>query len=90
MLRLSNATETLTTLTLAGHKKLIGLLERYLGWRGCKEDKCLLLIGASGQQSTVANALSHAMRIARRQKPFRAPLLHVTRGALNRRGWRRC
>ncbi len=67
MLRLSNATETLTTLTLAGHKKLIGLLERYLRWRGCKEDKCLLLIGASGQKSTVANALRHAMRIARGQ-----------------------
>ena len=65
MLRLSNATETLTTLTLAGHKKLIGLLETYLGWRGCKDGKCLLMIGATGQKSTVANALKTAMQIAR-------------------------
>ncbi len=65
MLRLSNPTETLTTLTLAGHKKLIGLLETYLGWRGCKGEKCLLMIGASGQPSTVANALKNAFHIAR-------------------------
>lgn len=67
MLRLSNATETLTTLTLAGHKKLIGALETYLGWRGCKEEKCLLMIGATGQKNTVANAIKTAMRIARQQ-----------------------
>ena len=67
MLRLSNATETLTTLTLAGHKKLIGMLETYLSWRACKEEKCLLMIGATGQKSTVANAIKNAMKIARSQ-----------------------
>lgn len=67
MLRLSNATETLTTLTLAGHKKLIALLESYLGWRGCKDEKCLLLIGASGQKATVKHALKSALQIARAQ-----------------------
>lgn len=67
MLRLSNATETLTTLTLAGHKKLIGLLESYLGWRGCKQDKCLLMLGASGQQSGVKQAIKSALKIARSQ-----------------------
>jgi alkyldihydroxyacetonephosphate synthase len=66
MLRLSNAVETLTTLTMAGHKKLIGLLESYLSLRGCKEQKCLLMIGASGQADTVAHALKSAKRIARR------------------------
>jgi alkyldihydroxyacetonephosphate synthase len=40
MLRLANPVETLTTLTMAGHKSLIGALETYLGWRGCKEQKC--------------------------------------------------
>jgi alkyldihydroxyacetonephosphate synthase len=65
MLRLSNPIETLTTLTMAGHKRAIGLLETYLGWRGCKEQKCLLMIGASGQGATVAHALQSAMRIAR-------------------------
>lgn len=65
MLRLSNPIETLTTLTMAGHKTLIGLLETWLGWRGCGAQKCLLMIGASGQSDTVAHALKSAMRIAR-------------------------
>jgi alkyldihydroxyacetonephosphate synthase len=66
MLRLSNAVETLTTLTMAGHKKLIGLLEGYLSLRGCKDGKCLLMIGASGNADTVGQALKSAQRIARR------------------------
>jgi alkyldihydroxyacetonephosphate synthase len=68
MLRLSNPTETLTTLTLAGHKKLIGLLETYLRWRGCKGrdgQKCVLLVGASGDSTTVSHALKRAFGIAR-------------------------
>lgn len=65
MLRLSNATETLTTLTLAGHTTLVGLLQRYLAWRGCKEGKCLLLLGASGRRASVAGTLAQALAIAR-------------------------
>jgi len=65
MLRLSNATETLTTLALAGHKSLIGLLERYLALRGCGDGKCVLLVGASGDAATVRHALRGAFRIAR-------------------------
>jgi len=65
MLRLSNPTETLTTLTLAGHKTLIGLLERYLRWRGCGSQKCLLLIGVSGQKAANSAALDAVLRLAR-------------------------
>ncbi|MET3131186.1 alkyldihydroxyacetonephosphate synthase [Oxalobacteraceae bacterium GrIS 1.11] len=65
MLRLSNQLETLTMLTLAGHKKLIGLLETYLSWRGCKEGKCMLMIGVSGQKSTTGAALKNALAITR-------------------------
>ena len=65
MLRLSNPVETFTTLTMAGHKKLIGLLEGYLGLRGCKDEKCILMIGASGRTTSVAHALQDAMRIAK-------------------------
>jgi len=65
MLRLSNPVETLTTLTMAGHKTLIGLLERYLAWRGCTDQKCMLMIGGTGQSATVAHALKSAQRIAR-------------------------
>lgn len=67
MLRLSNPTETLTTLTLAGHRNLIGLLERYLAWRGCGQDKCLLLVGVTGGDETRKAALDDTLRIARRQ-----------------------
>ncbi|HEY0844879.1 MAG TPA: FAD-binding oxidoreductase [Noviherbaspirillum sp.] len=65
MLRLSNPTETLTTLTLAGHKRLIGLLERYLGWRGCGQDKCIVLIGVTELEGIRSAALDDALRIAR-------------------------
>lgn len=65
MLRLSNPVETLTTLRLAGHKSLIGMLERYLRWRGCGHNKCVLLIGASGDAGMARQALSGALRIAR-------------------------
>ncbi len=68
MLRLSNTVETLTTLTMAGHKNLIGLLESYLSLRGCKDQKCLLMIGASGDTDTLAHSLKGAKRIARRHK----------------------
>jgi len=65
MLRLSNAAETLTTLTLAGHRTLVGLLQRYLTWRGCADGKCLLLMGAAGPRASVAAALKQALAIAR-------------------------
>jgi alkyldihydroxyacetonephosphate synthase len=65
MLRLSNANETLTTLALAGHKKLIGYLQRYLHWRGCSDGRCLLLIGVTRRHGTANPALRDALRIAR-------------------------
>lgn len=65
MLRLSNPTETLTTLTLAGHKTLIGLMEGYLGLRGCKQDKCMLLIGITELPGTRNSALEDALRMTR-------------------------
>lgn len=68
LLRLSNATETRTTLTLAGHATLVGLLQRYLSLRGCKDDKCLLLLGASGRRANVAAALGQALALARRAR----------------------
>ena len=53
LLRLSTPTETRTTLALAGHERLIGLLETMLGVRGVGEDKCMLLCGFTGQPSTI-------------------------------------
>ncbi|WP_426107005.1 FAD-binding oxidoreductase [Massilia sp. TSP1-1-2] len=67
MLRLSNGAETTTMLTLAGHKRLIGALETYLGWRGCGEGKCMLMIGASGGKAAAKAALKGALALARKQ-----------------------
>lgn len=52
MLRLSNAEETRTQLMLAGHEKQLALLERYLSWRGSKEDKCMLTFGITGDNKS--------------------------------------
>lgn len=66
MLRLSNALETQTMLTLAGHKKLVGLLERYLSLRGCGDGKCMLMVGVSGEAKGARAALRAALALARR------------------------
>ena len=56
MLRLSNATETQTLLRQAGHETSIAWLERYLRWRGCGQDKCLLLLGFTGETAPCRRA----------------------------------
>ncbi len=51
MLRLSNPPETATHLTLAGHPRLVGWLERYLNARGLGEQKCMLTYGLTGSRA---------------------------------------
>ncbi|NVM74638.1 alkyldihydroxyacetonephosphate synthase [Duganella sp. SG902] len=63
MLRLSNALETTTMLALAGHKRLIALLEGYLSLRGCGDGKCMLMIGVSGRKSQARAALREALSL---------------------------
>jgi alkyldihydroxyacetonephosphate synthase len=63
MLRLSNPMETTTMLALAGHKRMISLLERYLSLRGCKQGKCMLMIGVSGRKSLARAALREALAL---------------------------
>jgi alkyldihydroxyacetonephosphate synthase len=63
MLRLSNAIETRTNLSMAGHPALIRHLERYLNWRGCGADKCVLMIGVTGDRRAAAFALKRARRL---------------------------
>jgi alkyldihydroxyacetonephosphate synthase len=66
MLRLSNPLETTTMLTLAGHARLVRLLEGWLAWRGCRDGKCMLLVGVSGAKGQALAALRSALAIARR------------------------
>jgi alkyldihydroxyacetonephosphate synthase len=68
MLRLSNATETVTMLALAGHARLIGWLETMLRLRGCGEGKCMLMIGVSGTRTGTRAALKAALALARAGK----------------------
>lgn len=63
LLRLSTARETITTLALAGHARLIGALERLLEIRGFGENKCMLLLGFSGKSSLVQANRNEALNI---------------------------
>ncbi len=67
MLRLANATETLTTLKLAGHAGAIAWLERYLGMRGCGEGKVLLMLGFTGSSAQVRAMQALARPLLRAQ-----------------------
>lgn len=51
MLRLGNPPETATHLTLAGHPRMVGVLERYLSARGLGADKCMLTYGLTGSRA---------------------------------------
>ena len=63
MLRLSNAVETETQLALAGHPKLIGLLESYLSLRGSADGKCMMTFGLTGSKHQHRHALREARSI---------------------------
>lgn len=65
LLRLSTPVETQTTLALAGHERLIGLLETMLGIRGVSEGKCMLLCGFTGQSKTVRDGRQATLEIAK-------------------------
>jgi alkyldihydroxyacetonephosphate synthase len=53
MVRLSTSAETEITLALAGHRRIIGSLERLLSLRGVGQGKAMLLLGFSGRAALV-------------------------------------
>ncbi|MDK9557981.1 FAD-binding oxidoreductase [Marinobacter sp. M216] len=63
MLRLSNAVETETQLALAGHPRLIALLERYLSLRGASAAKCMMTFGLTGSRRQCKSALAEARQV---------------------------
>lgn len=67
MMRLANATETLTTLKLAGHAGAIAWLERYLALRGCGEGKVMLMLGLTGGAAQVRAMQALAKPLLRAQ-----------------------
>jgi alkyldihydroxyacetonephosphate synthase len=64
LMRLSTAVETTTTLTLAGHERLIGAVEKYLSLRGADEEKAMLLLGFTGVEAVVKSSRKAALAIA--------------------------
>ncbi len=69
MMRLANATETLTTLALAGHASTIAWLERYLALRGCAPGaKVMLMLGFTGGAAQVRGMQRLAGAILRRHR----------------------
>jgi alkyldihydroxyacetonephosphate synthase len=63
LLRLSTPVETRTTLALAGHERLIGLLETLLGVRGVGGEKCMLLAGFTGRSAVIRDTRHTVMDI---------------------------
>lgn len=63
MLRLSNAIETETQLALAGHEKLIALLEKFLSIRGAAEGKCMMTLGITGSKAQCSASLSQVKKM---------------------------
>ena len=69
MVRLSNAEETRSLLTLAGHRKGLALLETYAALRGAGAGKCMLTLGVTGSDAAVSFGLRQARRLL---KSYRA------------------
>lgn len=65
LLRLSTAAETETTLALAGHERLIGLLETLLSVRNVGEGKAMLMCGFTGSQAQVRQTRHRLLEIAK-------------------------
>ncbi|MDE2150116.1 MAG: FAD-binding oxidoreductase [Gammaproteobacteria bacterium] len=74
MLRLSDAAETHISLRLAGDRKAVNWLRRYLGLRRLDRSPVLLLIGDTGSERMVLRARRDALALAR---PYGA--VHVGR-----------
>lgn len=68
MLRLSNEGETAAYLALAGASARVRWLERWLGWRGCGDDKVWLTFGVTGDRAGAAAALKHARAIVQHHR----------------------
>src|SRR6185312_14587030 len=50
MVRLSTPRETETNLVLAGHRRIIAVLDRYLAVRGAGAEKCMMVLGFTGRE----------------------------------------
>ncbi|MFZ5642473.1 MAG: FAD-binding oxidoreductase [Bacillota bacterium] len=68
MIRLSLNQETITNLTLAGESKAIGLLKKWLAFRGVGDNMCMLIYGATGSSKKVNWTMQRAREIIKRHR----------------------
>lgn len=68
MVRLSTPRETETNLMLAGHRRVIAALERYLALRGVGAEKCMLVLGFTGRAKLVETTRKEALAITARHQ----------------------
>jgi alkyldihydroxyacetonephosphate synthase len=63
LLRLSTSMETQTTLALAGHEQVIGWLKRLLRLRGIADQRCMLILGFTGSETSVRLGREEALTL---------------------------
>ena len=68
MVRLSTPRETETNLMLAGHRRVIAVLDRYLAVRGAGADKCMMILGISGHEALVEATRKEALALTGRHQ----------------------
>jgi alkyldihydroxyacetonephosphate synthase len=69
MIRLSNPSETMTNLALAGNERQTAFLSHYLRFRGISEEKsCMCLVGFTGSRRVTTSARRAVFSIIRRDK----------------------
>jgi len=69
IVRLSDPPETQVAMAVGlGDSVVAPILGRYLGLRGIGEDACLMLFGAAGEHTAVANSLRQARAVVRRYR----------------------
>jgi alkyldihydroxyacetonephosphate synthase len=83
MLRLSDAAETELTLSLGSHQKMRHTLEWLLKQRGCGDEKCMLMIGVTGNARLAGLTLNQILAITREHSG-----IHLIGGTLGKQ-WRK-
>jgi len=67
MIRLSDALETETTLTLAGRDSLVRWADRGLRWLKYGPERCLLIFGVTGNATSVSRVSRQVVSLARKE-----------------------
>ena len=68
MMRLSNEVETASHLKLGGHERAVGIMEKYLSFRGCKDGKTMFTYGVTGTKEQCKSALKLVRKFISKHK----------------------